>query len=548
MGHVAFVSLFDEWCLGVRSMSTILKDKGHKTSIIYFRDLTVLNDTQGEGDPNGYHNPPASVSGRDVEALLRHIRELQPTLLGFSFMSNFHGLAIFLTQQVKRAFPDLPVVWGGSDPTINPDQGIQHADYVCQGEGEEMIVELVEALQSGASVNGIANLWFARDGETVRNSPRPTEKDLDNYPLTDFELKDKWYLHDGMVEEGIYPPQSHLHTNYPTMTSRGCPYNCSFCCNSNYRDLYGAAKYVRRHSVEYVIKELEQRLQTYPNLAFIEFYDDVFTFKSEWLHEFAAQYKARIGLPFFAYTHPQMCKDEDLRVLRDAGWEYTIMGVQSGSEEILQMFDRKMARQRMIDSAHLLTRIGVRLIVDLIGNNPMEDERTMRETFEMLLEFPSDYTLHEVNPLAMYRNFEITRVAEEKGLLGPMLHGRNAWLGEDKPEYKFWNSLWTMTQFAAIPRETLRAMADDPYLHQNPDVVEGIMRGFLHSNYYNGTYVRKDAKIRELEEEQKAIQGSRIMRWANRLRQSRKYLLSQLTMKNGNTGNPRSQKEASQAA
>jgi len=521
---VAFVSLFDEWCLVVRSLSTVLKEQGHKTSIIYFRDLGALNDHQGEGYPEGFHLPPGSVHSRDVQALLKHIHRLQPTLVGFSFMSNFHGLAVFLTKKLKKEFPRLPVVWGGSDPTINPDQGLKHADYLCQGEGEEMIVELVEALETGTAPREVANLWFESPNGQVRNPPRPSEKDLDKYPFTDFEPKDKWYLHEGTVEEGTYPVSSHLRTNYPTLTSRGCPYNCSFCCNSNYRDLYGPAKYVRRHSVDYVIRELEYRKETFPGLNFIEFWDDVFTFKSEWLHEFSERYRERIGIPFFAYTHPQMCKDDDLRALRKAGWEYTIMGVQSGSEEILAMYDRKMARQRMIDSAHLLTRIGVRLIVDLIGNNPMEDEGNMRETFEMLLEFPKDFTLHEVNPLAMYRNFEITRLAGERNLLGPMLEGRNAWLAAEKPEYKFWNSMWTLTQFGSIPRETLRSMADDPYLHEHPETVEGIAKGFLAASYVNGSYVRKDRRIAELEEERKALEGSRIMRWATQLRKTSQAL------------------------
>ncbi len=533
MAHVAFVSLFDEWCLGVRSMSTLLREKGHKSSIIYFRDLHSFNDKQGEGDPNGFHNPPGSVHSRDIDALIRHLHDLQPTIVGFSFMSNFHGLAIFLTKRLKKEFPNLPIVWGGSDPTVNPDQGVQHADYVCQGEGEEAMLELAEAIVAGTPTDSIANLWVKTEDGHKPNPSRPTEKDLDNYPLTDFDQTDKWYLHDGRVDLGIYPPQSHLHRNYPTMTSRGCPYNCSFCCNSNYRELYGPAKYVRRHSVDYVIRELEHRIKTFPNLKMIEFWDDVFTFKSDWLHEFAREYKARIGLPFFAYTHPQMCKDEDLRVLRDAGWDHTIMGVQSGSEEILQMYDRNMARQRMVDSAHLLNDIGVGLIVDLIGNNPMEDEETMRETFDMLLDFPKDFIMHEVNPLAMYRNFPITRIAEQRNLLGPMLEGRNAWLAEDKPEYHFWTALWTLTQFEAMPRKTLRAMADDPYLREHPEVVEGIMQGFLKSSYMNGTYVRKDKRINEMEKERESLEGSRLIRWAKRLRDTKNLWSTNTSNGNG---------------
>ncbi len=538
MAHIAFVTLFDEWCLGVRSMSSILKQKGHEVSITYFRDMAALNDTEGIEDPEGYHNPPGSVHSRDIRALLDHIRALQPSLLGFSFMSNFHGLVCVLTEHVRREFPRLPIIWGGSDPTINPDLAVKHADYVCQGEGEEAIVDLVEALAAGTTIQSIPNIWVKTPEGFIQNPPRHTQKDLDVYPFTDFEQSGKWYLHAGKAEQGVYPPSSHLHTNYPTLTSRGCPYSCSFCCNSNYRDLYGSANYVRRHSVDYVIREMKYRKKTFPNLGFIEFHDDVFTFKSSWLQEFSKRFGEEIGIPFFAYTHPTMCRNEDLEALHRAGWTVTVMGVQSGSEEILKMYDRRTARQRIIDTVHLLRRIGVQLVIDLIGNNPLETEDNMRETFEMLLEFPDDYTLHEVNPLALYRNFEITRIAEERGFNGHLLHGRNAFLAEEKLSYRFWNAMWTLTQFGAIPRETLRDMSHDPYLQEHPEIVEGMAKAFIKSCYIPGTMVRKEARLRELEDERLCLEGSRAFRLINRIRRARSYLVSHLTIKNGNTNQP----------
>jgi len=539
MAHVLFVSFFDEWCLGVRSMSQILKDKGHKASIIYFRDIDAMNDTEGLDDPDGFHNPPASVHSRDVKILLSHLKTIQPSLVGFTFMSNFHGLAKFLTKKIQEEIPGLPIVWGGSDATVNTDLAADIADYVCQGEGEEAVVELVEAITSKTSTLDIPNIWTRRQDGHKRNPPRASEKDLDKYPFADFDMKDKWYLRGGRIDEGIYPENSHLKTNYPTLTSRGCPYDCSFCCNSNYRDLYGPAHYVRRHSVDYVIRELKYRKETFPKLQFVEFHDDVFTFKSPWLHEFSERYGEEIELPFFAYTHPQMCKEEDLRVLSKAGWATTVMGVQSGSEEILQMYDRKMAGQRMIDTARLLHEIGVQLVVDLIGNNPMENEETMRQTFEMLLQFPKDFTLHEINPLAMYRNFEIARIAQERGLLGPYLHERNAALADDKPEYHFWNAMWTLTQFGDIPRETLRSMADDPYLRERPEIVENLAGGFVRASYVPGTMVRKDRRLQDLENQQQSLQGSRAFRWANRVRNARSYVIGHLAIKNGNTNQPK---------
>ncbi len=535
MANVAFVSLFDEWCLGLRGMSSILKNKGHKVSITYFRDMNSLNDSEGLEDPNGYHNSPGSVHSRDVEALLRHIRALEPTLLGFSFMSTFYGLACFLTERIKQEFPHLPIVWGGPDPTVNPDLGIRVADYICQGEGEEAVVDLVEAIAAGTSTRSIPNIWI-KTGETfISNAPRPTQKDLDVYPFSDFDRRGKWHLHSGLVEEGVYQAGSHLNTNYPTLTSRGCPFSCSFCCNSNYRELYGSTNYVRRHSVDYVIRDLKYRIATYPNLKFVEFYDDVFTFKSSWLQEFAARYRTEIGIPFFAYTHPSMCKNEDLEALHQAGWVTTVMGVQSGSQHVLKMYDRRTARHRLIETAHLLHRIGVQLVIDLIGNNPMETEEDMRETFEVLLEFPLDFTLHEVNPLALYRNFEITRLAMEQGLIGKMLEGCNGALAQEKVAYKFWNAMWTLTQFGSIPRETLRAMADDPYLYEHPEVIEGLVQGFRKTTYLPGTLVRKDVRLQQLQDERQSLEGSRAFRWATQFRKAKNYVLSHLTTHNGDT-------------
>lgn len=162
----------------------------------------------------------------------------------------------------------------------------------------------------------------------------------------------------------------------------------------------------------------------------------------------------------------------------------------------------------------------------------------MRETFEMLLEFPDDYTLHEVNPLALYRNFEITRIAEERGFNGHLLHGRNAFLAEEKLSYRFWNAMWTLTQFGAIPRETLRDMSHDPYLQEHPEIVEGMAKAFIKSCYIPGTMVRKEARLRELEDERLCLEGSRAFRLINRIRRARSYLVSHLTIKNGNTNQP----------
>jgi radical SAM superfamily enzyme YgiQ (UPF0313 family) len=532
MAHILFVCLFDEWCLGVRSLSAVLRKQGHRTSLLIVRDMNSMNDKAGEGDPEGYHNPPASLSGQDVRLFLNKVRELEPSLVGFSFMSNFHGLAKFLTRRLKQELPDLPIVWGGSDTTINPDLAIREADYICRGEGEEALPELVAALQEQCSTDAIANIW-TRHGDSsqggitwTENTLRPTEKEIDKYPFPDFSRDGKWYLNQGHVEEGVYPPGGHLPSNYPTLTSRGCPYSCSFCCNSNYRALYGPSHYVRRHSVDYVIREIKHHRRLYPEMKFVEFHDDVFTFNSVWLKEFSEVYRQEIGLPFFAYTHPLMCRNEDLAVLKKAGWEVTAMGIQSGSQKTLQVFDRKMGRERMLESARQLLNSGIKLVIDLIGSNPLENDASMNETFELLLDMPAGFVLHDVNPLAMYRNFEITRIAAEKGLLGKPLPDRNAWLAPDKAEYHFWSALWSLAQFPQIPRETLRQMARDPYLKEHPEILEAWLRAYKSAVYVSGSVQTKDHRICELENQLASFNGSRLVQIARKLQGIRQHWLS----------------------
>ncbi len=158
-----------------------------------------------------------------------------------------------MTARIKRAL-DVPIIWGGAGPTLEPDWCLEHADMVCIGEGEELIVELANRLDAGADYADIPGLWLqARrhdDPEPGRaasraraRSPSPTSSR--RAPSTSTTT--------GSAATSTRPTSA---AQYTIMTQRGCPFSCSFCIESVYQDMFGKKNSLRRRSVDVVIEEL----------------------------------------------------------------------------------------------------------------------------------------------------------------------------------------------------------------------------------------------------------------------------------------------------
>ncbi|MBK7977079.1 MAG: cobalamin-dependent protein [Deltaproteobacteria bacterium] len=277
---VALVSTyFDIEANGLRMLSAVLRRAGHPTKQIFLPKT-------GDGHTSEY--PPAAVS--DILELCKDVE-----LVGLTLMSNNFLTASHLTAAIKREL-GLPVVWGGIHPTVRPEESIEHADYVCVGEGEEAAVELADALSRGEDATGIQNIWAKRGDEVFRNPHRGLIEDLDSLPFADYSLEDHFVLEHGRV---VRMAHEHLERfllyRYTTSTSRGCILNCSFCCHNAFRKMYGAkAGNTRRRSVGHVIGELEQIKRHMPYVKRIVIDDDSFMDASvEYIGDFASQYKAR---------------------------------------------------------------------------------------------------------------------------------------------------------------------------------------------------------------------------------------------------------------
>lgn len=474
MARVALIKLFTGLNLGVSQLSGELQRRGHDSRIIYFKDYIVVpkeeQDQYPKSDVCGIWvaararemncNCYRPFSEREYALLMQALREFDPDLIGFSLCSVPFREVAETTRRVKQHFPEIPVIWGGSAPTIEPERSLRHADLVCHGEGEGLIVDLADAIDAGRDYRDTPNLCWLRDGQMVRNPSRPLV-DLETIAVPDFEPARTLYINDDRLRRHVYPPN--LGRQYHIMTQRGCPYSCSFCIESWYQEQWGRKDSLRRRSVDAVIAELVQA-KARLGIQAVMFYDDVFTVNSRWLQEFAPRYKAEVGLPFWCYTYPRTTRRDDLLLLKDAGLASVTVGIQSGSREVLAEYNRPVPMDMTIKAARLIVDCGIDAFFDLLTRSEVETEQSCRDTFNFLLDFPREMKTVGFYPMTKFPDYGYTRKVAEQRRTSPLTDA----------DYDYYHRLYLLTR-TELPREVMVALGDSPTIRREPALLDPLL-------------------------------------------------------------------------
>ncbi|MEW6234463.1 MAG: radical SAM protein [Candidatus Omnitrophota bacterium] len=352
---------------GLRALSAYLKRHGHDVDLVF---LTC---------------PENELSGRILLDALEVCRGAD--LIGVSVLTHSVGKGIVLTQFLRLMLPGVPIIWGGMHASSAPEECIVHADIVCLGEGENTLLEIVERYSQGSGIDGIPGTWRrAADGSIVKGEKRPLIQDLDSLPPQDYSLSSDYVDHEGRLAKLddellenrlLYYFFNNMGRVYVTMTSRGCPFNCTFCCNNVTRQLStGGEKFVRKRSIPHIMNELRQIKQRFPFLQSILFEDDSFLFRSvKDICEFADSYGKDIGLPFGIEMHPNETSAEKLTALKAAGLTLIHTGIQSGDERVRrEIYHRKTTDDAIIKCNKLLTGLSITHKYDIIVDMPFEGD------------------------------------------------------------------------------------------------------------------------------------------------------------------------------
>jgi len=460
---VCLVALYNTELSGVRNIHSLLKSKGYEASIIFFKRLNI-NDGK----------PPTA---KELELFADLMRRISPDLLGISIgCSTFRNTAVELTQKARGAV-DCPVVWGGVHVTVTADRTLSEHDLLVIGEGEGAILELSERLAEGRSIDDIKNLWLRKNGDEIKNPVRPPIADLDSLPFHDFTSDGKFFINGDELFE--FDPLVKEHDLYQIMTTRGCPFACTYCANSVYHRLYkGMGKIVRTRSVANVIAELEYAKAHLPDIKQVAFYDDVFGLDLEWTREFCEEYKDRIGIPYWVYIHPKTVTEELAQMLKDSGLFYADMGIQSGSQRVRNEYFKRMDKTEDIQRAmSILNKLKVRPRLDFIMDNPFEDSQDKQEMLDLLLSFkrPFEFRLYS---LAYFPGVELTQMALDRGFIveddieDVACKTMRQWFVssdfERSKEDVFFNSLVSLTGKSFVPRFVIRVLSKIGLLRRFP--------------------------------------------------------------------------------
>ena len=310
------------------------------------------------------------LAEKTPELLRSEIEAFKPDMIAVSFLENAYRYGISVLNEVmEKAGRGVPVVAGGIFVTMNPELVISEAciDYICVGEGEETIVELAGCISNGKDCRGIRNLW----GKDFRNPKRPL-KDLDALPFQD------WSIFDALQ---VYKPYcgDFLKSNTFEIT-RGCYFNCTYCCTSSLRRQYrDMGQFVRRRSIDRAVDEIEHLMKAYDlELIFITD-DDFLNMPPAMFDQFCVQYASRINLPLVIQTRCENIREDRIRKLKEVNVSTIGLGVEHGNEAYRKKYlNRNMSNESLREAFDLIHRYDIRTTANVIMGCPMKPKQYSR--------------------------------------------------------------------------------------------------------------------------------------------------------------------------
>jgi anaerobic magnesium-protoporphyrin IX monomethyl ester cyclase len=319
--------------------------------------------------------------GETLEDFEAAIGRYRPDLVGFSVMTGGHSWARDMAAAIKQKY-HLPNVFGGAHATFFPRFAMeQDVDLIVRGEGEEALADILDRIDAHRSFDGIENVCYRRGDTLIENPVRSLRSDPDDYPFPDRHLYDAY--------------ESRLDRRVRSViTSRGCPFHCTFCFEDSMRELYhGKGKYVRIRRIEKVIEECAA-IKRDTDVRVIYFADDVFGINKRWLYDFLPVYKREIGLEFICLLRADIvASDEEYASrLAEGGCRSAFFGIETGNETLRNQVLKKNLHNADIErAAELLHRAGIRFRTYNILGLPDETLEDAFSTVEMNIQIKTDY-------------------------------------------------------------------------------------------------------------------------------------------------------------
>ncbi|MCP4154477.1 MAG: radical SAM protein [bacterium] len=346
--------------IGLCSLAAYTREKGYQTDL-----LDAFN------------------TGLTPEATLEKVLEFSPTHVGITAITSNVVFAGEFATLLKKNAPQIITIVGGPHITAMPEATMERfpaIDIGVLGEGEITIDEILGSPPKTTDLEAIKGIIYRdKEDKLKKNTPRPLIKDLDSLPFP------AWDLLPGFPD--FYRPTPTNFKKLPVaslVTSRGCPFACTFCD----RSVFG--RNFRTFSAEYIIKLIED-LHTKYGVLELCFYDDTFTADKKRLVTLCEYFiKKKLKLSWSCLGRVDNTEPQMLAMMKKAGCWLISYGIESASPEILEIYCKKTTRSQVENAITATKKAGITTRGFFIIGGPLETDHTVIQLKDMLKQIPLD--------------------------------------------------------------------------------------------------------------------------------------------------------------
>lgn len=314
----------------------------------------------------------ALLERKDGNSTLQEIEACNPDIIGITVFTPLYLQAKEVIKKTREKFPQIITIVGGPRATVLPKETLEDigVDYLVIGEGELTVLELVRGIENGQDPGEIKGIAFLDKGEVRLTPRRDFISDLDDIPFPARHLMPIRRYGEGIGAK-IKPCTTIL-------TSRGGPFNCSFCCNAS----LWHRKY-RQRSPRNVVREMVEVYNKF-RIRNIYFPDDLFTANMTWVREICSEIaNTSINFKWRCLARVDTLDREILKIMRDSGCYAIEVGVESGSELILKNMNKNITIPQAIQILPQARKLDFDTHVFFMLGYIGETEDTIRMTIDL---------------------------------------------------------------------------------------------------------------------------------------------------------------------
>lgn len=346
----------------------------------------------------------ASAEDMDFKDVEKELLKRKPDLVALTALTPTIGRSLETAQVVKETLPDSIVVMGGYHPTFNFIETLEdeNVDIVIRGEGEYIMLNLVQALENQSSLHDVKGIVFEdkNSKEIVVNPEAPLIQDLDELPFPALNLLP-------MKKYRLLDMDTHMTT---MITTRGCPMQCSFCSSAA---MHG--KKIRERSVENIVDEIEY-LKTNYDIDTIAFMDDTFTLKKRKVMAICDEIlKRNIEIMWGCTSRVDTLDEKLLKKMKEAGCITIFIGVESADQQQLDNMCKNTTIAKIENAFKIAHKLKIRTIASVALGMPGDTKEIMNKTVKFVHKLKPNYAIYSL--ATPYPGTRFYKEAFEKNLI-----------------------------------------------------------------------------------------------------------------------------------